>query len=73
MSIFGKKLKIDDSLYELLVKAAEIKGASSPEELANDLLASGIDQIIRSAGKGDVSSEELEDITNKLKGLGYLE
>lgn len=73
MSLFGKKLKIDDSLYELLVKAAEIKGASSPEELANDLLADGIDQIIRSAGKGDVSSEELEDITNKLKGLGYLE
>jgi hypothetical protein len=73
MSLFGKKLKIDDSLFDLLVKAAEIKGASSPEELANEILAEGIEQIIRSAGKGDVSKEELDDITNKLKGLGYLD
>jgi len=73
MSLFGKKLKINDSLYDLLVRATEIKGASSPEELANEILTDGIEQILRSAGKGDVSSEELEDITNKLKGLGYLE
>ena len=54
-------------------KAVEISGASSVDEFAEQILSKEAERIINQAGKGDVSQQEIDDIANKLKGLGYLE
>jgi hypothetical protein len=63
--MFEHKLKISDSLYEGLKKAAEAKGYSSPEEFALHVLEkSALDT-------SEQPSEE--EVRNRLKGLGYID
>lgn len=71
--MFGNKIKLPDSVYELVKQAAEISGASSVEEFVEGVLEREAQQIIMNAGKGEISKDQIEDIANKLKGLGYLE
>lgn len=73
MSLFRKKINVSDATMELIAKAVEISGASSVDEFAEQVLSKESERIINQAGKGDVSQEEIDDIANKLKGLGYLE
>ena len=73
MSLFKKKLSLSDATMDLIAKAAEISGASSVYEFAEQVLSTEAQKIISQAGKGDVSQDEIDDIANKLKGLGYLE
>ena len=69
----GSKVKINSALWEKLELAAQIRGASSPDELVEKILEIEIDKILQKAGKNAVSDKDVEDIANKLKGLGYLE
>ena len=63
--MFGPKIKISESLYERLQKAAVAKGYSSAEELALHVLD-------KAAGDDDDAVSE-EQVKERLKGLGYVE
>jgi hypothetical protein len=63
--MFGHKLKLSDSLYEGLKKAAEAKGYSSPEEFALHVLEKSTAEAVESLSE--------EEVRNRLKGLGYID
>ncbi len=69
----GNSIKLRKSLYDKLKVAAEIAGASSIEEFAERILEQEAEKILSKGAKGEASKEDIEDIANKLKGLGYLE
>lgn len=71
--MFRPKLKISSETYELIKRAAELRGASSVDEFAEGVLEREAQRILQEAGKGEVSAEDIDDITKKLQGLGYLE
>ena len=73
--MFGSpgKIKFSADLWERIKLAAEIRGGSSPEEFVERIVAVEVDKILQQAGRNNPSDKEVEDITNKLKGLGYLE
>ncbi len=71
--MFGKKLKLSDELAEKLRVAAQIAGAASVEEFALRILEAEAAKVLASTGKREASKQEVEDIANQLKGLGYLE
>jgi hypothetical protein len=71
--MFKPKLKISDLVIEKVKVASEIMGCSSMEEFAEKTLLAEANKVIASTGKKEVSQKEVEDITNQLKGLGYLE
>jgi len=71
--MFEPKIRIQKALFEKLKSAAEIRGASSLEEFVERILEGEADRILRTAGKAPVTEKEVEDIANKMKGLGYLE
>ena len=71
--MFGYKLKLSDSLLKKLTIASEILGAASVEEFALKVLESEADRVIANTGSQEASAADVEDIANKLKGLGYLE
>lgn len=71
--MFKPKLKISDLVIEKIKVASEISGASSPEEFAERILLAEANKVIASTSKRQASDKEVEDITNQLKGLGYLE
>ncbi|MBU0718841.1 MAG: hypothetical protein KJ749_11375 [Planctomycetes bacterium] len=59
------KIKIDSSLFERVKKVAALAGYSSPEEFVEHVIEKEL-AIIESADSD-------EDVTERLKGLGYLE
>lgn len=61
--MFGRKLAIDDDLYESLKKCAEAEGYSSPEEFALHVLEKEVERIL---GGEEASKKRLE-------GLGYID
>lgn len=63
--MFGPKIKISESLYARLQKAAAAKGYSSAEEFALHVLD-------KAAGDDDDAVSE-EQVKERLKGLGYVE
>ncbi len=60
----GNKIKIDKDLLERIKKIAELAGYASHEEFIQHVLEREVAQF-----EGDQSDE---DITKKLKGLGYI-
>jgi hypothetical protein len=59
------KVKIDSGLYERAVRAAEAAGYSSVDEFIAHCIESGI---------GKAKTDDAEDpVTDRLRGLGYLE
>ena len=60
----GNKIKIDKDLLERIKQISEIAGYASYEEFIHHALEKEIAQF------DDASSDE--DITEKLKGLGYI-
>ena len=59
------KIKIDSSLFERVKKVAELAGYASPEEFVEHVIEMEL-AIIESADSD-------KDVTERLKGLGYLE
>ncbi len=70
--MFGRKLAIEDDLYEKLKKCSEAAGYSSPEEFALHVLEKEVDRILTGAGEGGGESDE-EIIKKRLQGLGYID
>jgi hypothetical protein len=59
------KVKIDDGLYDRAKRAAEAAGYSSVEEFIADCVEKGILRLKIEEEEGDVSDQ--------LRGLGYIE
>ena len=59
------KIKIDDGLFNRVKKVAEIGGYADPEEFI-------VHMIEKELAKIDDTGSEAE-VTERLKGLGYLE
>ena len=68
--MFGKRITLDDELYEKVKKCAEAAGYSSPEEFAAQVLEKEIERIL---GPGAGNQEADEIIKKRLQGLGYIE
>jgi len=73
MCMFGPKIKVSKALLDKLKAAAETSGCASVDEFVERTLEREADKILSRAGKNELSQKEVEDIANKLKGLGYLE
>ncbi|MGB0954341.1 MAG: hypothetical protein ACPG31_14075 [Planctomycetota bacterium] len=61
----GNKLKINKDILERCKKCSEVAGYSSLEEFVEHILEKEL-KAIESAGTSD------EDITESLRGLGYI-
>ena len=59
------KIKIDSLLYERVKKVAALAGYATPEEF--------IEHVIEKELAVIESADYDEDVTERLKGLGYLE
>ncbi len=59
------KIKIDSALYDRIKKIVEVAGYGSPEEFVTHIIEKEL-SVLESAG------DEAE-ITERLRGLGYLE
>lgn len=68
----GNKLKIDDALYQKVKVAAGILGCTL-EEFVERTLERETEQVIAQTSSQQPSQEEVDEIANRLKGLGYLE
>jgi len=71
--MFKPKLNIPKHVLEKAKVAAEILGCSSVDEFIERTLVAEADKVIASTSKRSATDKEVEDITNQLKGLGYLE
>ena len=71
--MFKPKLKISQVVIEKIKVAAAIAGCASIDEFAERALLAEADRVIASTSKREASAAEVEEITNQLKGLGYLE
>ena len=59
------KIKIENDLYERVKKVAEIAGYPSPEEFILHMIETELAVL--------ENPEDDEDVTERLRGLGYLE
>jgi len=66
--VFGRKLAIEDELFDKLKKCADSAGYSSPQEFAVHVLEKEVDRILGGGGETD---EEI--IKKRLQGLGYID
>ena len=64
-SRFVAKIKIDSHLYERIGKVSEAAGYASPEEFIVHVLEKELSMI--------EAADSDEDVTERLRGLGYLE
>ncbi len=71
--MFGPKIKISKELFERVKQASEKMGSSSVEEFVEKILEREVTQMLGDPRKNQVSQEEVDDIAEKLKGLGYIE
>lgn len=71
--MFEPKIKVKKELWNKLQNASRILGCSSVEEFVERTLESEVDRIITQNTKGQVSQSDVEEISAKLKGLGYLD
>ena len=59
------KVKIDDALFQRVKKMSEQAGYSSPEEFVSHVIEKELSML--------ESIDTNEDLTDRLKGLGYIE
>lgn len=71
--MFGPKIKVSPELMKKIKAASEVMGCASVEEYVEMVLSAEADKTVNQSLSQAASSKEVEDITNKLKGLGYLE
>lgn len=60
----GSKIKVDKDLLERITKIAEVAGYASPDEFVHHVLEREVAQF--------EDTESDADITEKLRGLGYI-
>ena len=71
--MFDPKIRLSKALYDKVKTAADALGCASVEEFVERVLENETERVLRETGKGKPSAAEVEDIANKLKGLGYLD
>ena len=71
--MFGPKIKVSDALYQKVKEAAAMLGCASVEEYASKVLETDTSRVLSKKVKGAASEAEVNDLKNKLKGLGYIE
>lgn len=59
------KIKIDDTLYDRVRKVAQLAGYASPEEFITHMIEKELRQL--------EAAEDEKQMTERLRGLGYLE
>lgn len=59
------KIKLDSNLYERVKKVAEIAGYPTPEEFIVHVIEKELSML--------ETAESDEEVTERLKGLGYIE
>ncbi len=59
------KIKIDSNLYDRVKKVAELAGYPSPEEFVVHVIEKELSVL--------ESAESDEEVTERLRGLGYIE
>lgn len=59
------KIKIDDELYDRLKKVSKIAGYASPDEFVIHMIEKELAAL--------EDAEDDQDVTERLRGLGYLE
>lgn len=59
------KIKLDPALYERIKKVADAAGYASPDEFIVHIIEKELSMI--------ESADSDEDVTERLRGLGYLE
>ncbi len=70
--MFKPKITIDKALFEKLKSCADLLGCSV-DEYAAKVLERDADRELSKSGRHQVSQAEVDDIAQKLKGLGYLD
>lgn len=70
--MFKPKITLEKHVHDKLRVAAEILGCSI-DELAQKVLLTEADRILSTTASKEISASDVDDITEKLKGLGYLE
>ncbi|MBD3385487.1 hypothetical protein GF407_11250 [candidate division KSB1 bacterium] len=63
--MFGKKIKLNDELYDKAKKYAETAGYSSVDEFITHIIEKEIQNI-------EQDGASLEEVEKRLKGLGYI-
>ncbi len=63
--MFGKKIKLNDELYDKAKKYAETAGYSSVDEFITHIIEKEIQNI-------EEDGDSLEEVEKRLKGLGYI-
>ena len=71
--MFSPKIKISKSLLEKIKIASDHLGCASIEEFIESVLEREADRINSEIASEKVSKKEVDDITEKLKGLGYID
>ena len=71
--MFKSKVKLEKSVYEKAQVAAEMIGCSSIDEFVERAVIAEADKVLLQNNSKSVSEDDVEQITNQLKGLGYLE
>jgi len=61
----GKKIKLEKSLYEKVVRAARIAGYASPEEFVQHVLEKELSKL-------EEGGESEAEIRKRMQGLGYI-
>jgi Cdc6-like AAA superfamily ATPase len=68
----GNKIKLEDTLFQKVKVAAGILGCTI-EEFVERTLERETEQVMAQTSSQQASQAEVEEIANRLKGLGYLE
>ena len=63
--MFGPGIKLSNDLWERVKRVSEAAGYSSPQEFIEHVLERELNKL--------ESADSKESLTQKLKGLGYLE
>lgn len=67
------KITLDNETFAMIKQAAEISGCSSVEEFATQVLTREAQNVISNQGGTKQDAGDVAKITEKLRGLGYLE
>lgn len=72
--MFKPKVSLPKGVLEKAKRASEASGCASLEEYIEKIVERDADKVLsQTAGNKELSKAEVDDIANKLKGLGYLE
>ncbi len=71
--MFDPKIKLSKKVLDKARVASQILGCATVEEFVSRIVETESDKVIAQTGSSNVSQAEVDDIANKLKGLGYIE